>query len=72
MSFPAFVGESKFSVQSSHSETALWVVSALSLAANIAVFGYHFYKIIKHKRNPLKEEVYTDLAAYKAIAEGAN
>ncbi|HEY4391755.1 MAG TPA: DUF5692 family protein, partial [Paenibacillus sp.] len=33
MSFPAFVGESKFAVQSSHSETALWVVSSLSLAA---------------------------------------
>ena len=71
MSFPAFVGDSKFSVQSSHSETALWVVSALSLAANIAVFGYHFYKITKHKRNPLKVEVYTDLAAYKTIAESA-
>ncbi|WP_339264979.1 hypothetical protein MKY48_17410 [Paenibacillus sp. FSL W8-0187] len=27
MSFPTFVGESKFAVQSSHSETALWVAS---------------------------------------------
>ncbi|RCX15380.1 hypothetical protein DFP94_11564 [Fontibacillus phaseoli] len=69
MSFPMFVGESKFAVQSSHSETALWVVSGLSLAANIVVFVYHVYKIAKHKRNPLKVEVYTDLKAYKAIAE---
>ncbi|WP_236333945.1 DUF5692 family protein [Paenibacillus auburnensis] len=51
------------------SETALWVVSALSLAANIAVIVYHCYKIFKHNRNPLKVEVYTDLAAYKAIAD---
>ena len=72
MSFPAFVGESKFAVQSSHNETALWVVSALSLAANIALVVYHFYKISKHKRNPLKVEVYTDLAAYKAIVADNN
>lgn len=67
MSFPAFVGESRFAVESSHSETALWVVSALSLAANIAVFVYHIYKIVKHKRNPLKVEVYSDLKAYDQI-----
>lgn len=69
MSVPTFVGESKFAVQSSHSETALWVVSSLALAANIAVFIYHIYKITKHKRNPLQVEVYTDLKAYKAVAE---
>lgn len=69
MTFPAFVGDSKFAVDSSHNETALWVVSALALAANIAVFIYHIYKISKHKRNPLKVEVYSDLAAYKVIAQ---
>lgn len=67
MSFPAFVGESRFAVQSSHSETALWVVSGLALAANIAVFVYHVYKIVKHKRNPLKVEVYSDLKAYEQV-----
>ncbi len=56
-----------FAVKSSHSATALWVVSSLALASNIAVFIYHVYKIVKLKRNPLKEEVYTDLAAYKAV-----
>lgn len=69
MTFPAFVGDSKFAVDSSHNETALWVVSALALAANIAVFIYHIYKISKHKRNPLKVEVYSDLDAYKVIAQ---
>lgn len=69
MTFPAFVGDSKFAVDSSHNETALWVVSALALAANIAVFIYHIYKISKHKRNPLIVEVYSDLDAYKVIAQ---
>ena len=57
-----------FAVKSSHSVTALWVVSSLALASNIAVFIYHVYKIVKFKRNPLKEEIYTDLPAYKAVA----
>jgi len=33
-----------------------------------AVFIYHVYKIVKFKRNPLKEEIYTDLPAYQAVA----
>lgn len=69
MSFPAFVSDSKYAVQSSHSETALWVVSALALASNIAVFVYYIYKIRKHKRNPLKVEVFSDLNAFKKIAD---
>ena len=68
MTFPAFIDTSKFAVKSSHSATALWIVSSLALASNIAVFIYQFYKIAKTKRNPLKEEIYTDLAAYKSVA----
>lgn len=71
MSFPAFVHDSKFAVQSSHSETALWVMAILSLAVNLAVFIYHFYKIIKYKRNLFKEPIHSDLASYKAVAERA-
>jgi len=69
MTFPSFVDTSMFAVRSSHSTTALWVVSALALASNVAVLVYEIYKIIKTKRNPLKEEVYTDLAAYKQVAD---
>ncbi|MBU3135247.1 hypothetical protein KPL39_03085 [Clostridium gasigenes] len=67
MSFPSFVDTSKFAVKSSHNETALFIVSAISLATNIAVFGYHFYKVFKNKRNPLTQEIHTDLDAYKQI-----
>ena len=38
------------------------------LAANVGLFGYWLYKVVRGRKNPLKEEVFTDLAAYKAIA----
>jgi hypothetical protein len=67
MSFPTFVDTSKFAVKSSHNTTALFIVSALALAANVLVFVYHFYKIFKHKLNPITGEVHADLDAYKEI-----
>lgn len=69
MSFPSFVDTSRFAVKSSHNETALMVVSGLALISNIAVFVYHFYKVFKYKRNPLKVEVHTDLKEYKEIVQ---
>jgi hypothetical protein len=67
MTVPSFVDTSMFAVKSSHSPTALWIVSGLSLAVNLGVLVYEIIRIAKTKRNPLKEEIYTDLAAYKAI-----
>lgn len=60
-----------FAVKSSHSVLALYVVSGLALASNIAVFVYHFGRVLKNKKNILKDEIYTDLAGYKAIAASA-
>lgn len=68
LTFPYFADTSKFAVQSSHDPIALMVVSGLALASNIAVFIYHFYRVFKLKKNPLKDEIYSDLAAYKEIA----
>ncbi|HCS40521.1 MAG: DUF5692 family protein [Anaerolineaceae bacterium] len=67
MTVPSFVDTSMFAVKSSHNPTVLWMVSALSLAANVGVLVYEIIRIVKTKRNPLKEEMYTDLAAYKQI-----
>ncbi|MEG0568872.1 MAG: DUF5692 family protein [Erysipelotrichales bacterium] len=67
MSFPAFVGESKFAVQSTHSDTALMTVSALALAINVAVLIYQVYKIVKFKKNPLKDEIHSDLKAFQEV-----
>jgi len=67
MCFPAFVDTAQFAVKSSHDLTALWVVSGLSILANVAVFIYHFGRVIKYKKNPLKDEIYSDLKAFQEI-----
>ncbi|MEF9952886.1 MAG: DUF5692 family protein [Clostridium sp.] len=72
MSFPTFVSTSQFAVKSSHNTTALFVVSFIALASNIAVFGYYIYKIVKTKKNPLKQEMFTDLKAYEELADKEN
>ncbi|WDC84793.1 DUF5692 family protein [Caloramator sp. mosi_1] len=72
MCFPNFVDTSRFAVKSSHSTTALFVVSLLALLSNIAVFIYHYYKIFKFKKNPFKEEIHTDLNSYKAVLHNNN
>ena len=68
MCFPAFVDTSAFAVKSSHDPNALFLVSFLALASNVAVFAYHAYRIIKYKRNPFKVEIYPELAKYKEVA----
>ena len=70
MAFPTFVDDTIFAVKSSHNPTALFVVSALALASNIDVFVYYIYRIRKYKLNPLKQEIYTDLKAYKEVKNG--
>jgi hypothetical protein len=72
LTFPYFTETSMFAVNSSHSITALYVVSGLSIVSNIAVFIFHFGRVLKHKKNPLKDEIYTDLAGYKEIIEVAH
>ncbi len=68
MCFPSFVDTSMFAVKSSHNPTALFIVSLISILANIVVFVYHFGRIIKNKKNPLKDEIYKDSKGYKEIA----
>lgn len=54
MSVPMFVQGSRWGVQSSHSVTALVVVSSLSLAANVAVFVYHYRQVLNYRRSIAK------------------
>lgn len=69
MCFPSFVDTSMFAVKSSHNTTALMVVSIISIASNIAVFVYHYGKVIKNKRNPLKDQIHSDLDAYQEVVK---
>lgn len=69
MTVPSFIDHSQFAVKSTHNAAPLFTASFLALVANIGVFGYYIYKIVKTKRNPIKEELYTDLESYKIIKE---
>jgi hypothetical protein len=67
MTFPSFMDTSRFAVKSTQNTSALFTVSVIALGANIALIIYHVSKIVKSKRNPLKEEIYSDLKSFKQI-----
>lgn len=67
MTIPNFFVDSKFAVASTHNPTAYYAVSIIALAANLAVAGYQVWTILKKKKNPLTEDLYSDLPAYQAI-----
>lgn len=69
MAVPAFVGDSQFSVESSHNPAALFTVSALALAANVALAVWQITKMVKGRKNPLKVEIYNDTAAYRHVID---
>lgn len=69
MAVPSFVTDSVFSVQSSHDPAALFTVSAIALAANVAVAVYQVRRIVTRRLRPLRDELYTDLPAYRRVVE---
>ncbi len=54
-------------VETTHDPRAFFMVSLVSLLANVALVIYHFYRIRKLKLNPVKDEVYAGTASYKQI-----
>ena len=66
MTFSYRLDLSAFAVKASLNPTALFLVSFLALAANIAVFVYHFAKVLKYKRN-IAVGVHSDLGEYQAL-----
>lgn len=67
LTMPYFSETSIFAVKSSHNEGALLLISALALVSNAGVFVYQMRRIFKYKLNPFKDEIFTDLKAYKEI-----
>lgn len=66
MTFSYVFDFSPFAVKASLNPVALFSVSFLALGWNIAVFVYHFAKVIKHKRN-VAVAVHSDLGEYKHL-----
>lgn len=67
MIFPGFFTGGKYAVASTHNPRAYMVVSIIALVANILVVAYQVYTIVKNKKNPLKDEIYTELKSYNTI-----
>ncbi|WP_026460927.1 DUF5692 family protein [Schaalia suimastitidis] len=64
LTFPHFMHDSVFAHRSSHHPVALFVVSAVALAANIVVFVVHIRRIVRLRRNPFTQEIYSDTPRY--------
>lgn len=64
---PSFIDKGAYQVTSTHNTTALFIVSFLALASNVALFVFMIYKVVRTKRNPYLGELYTDLAKYKEV-----
>lgn len=54
-----------FGITATYNPAAWTVLSALSLAFNAGVFVYQLTVILKTRRSPLKQELYTQLAGYE-------
>ena len=57
------------SITATYNPNAWTVLSAVALAFNFGVFVYEVYRIVKYKRNPLKQEMFTALKAYRLNLE---
>jgi hypothetical protein len=69
LSVPAFFTDERFLVKATQSQAAYYTLSIIALAANVAVAGYQLYTIIKRKKNPLKDELYSHTKEYKKILD---
>ncbi len=69
MAVPSFVTDSPVAVASSHDPIALYVVSGLALASNIAVAIYQVRTIVVGRRNPLRDELYTGHPRYRQVVD---
>lgn len=65
--FPSFQDQGIFEVNSTYNKTIYNIFGAAALLVNLSVVIYMVYKVKQTKRNPYKDELYTDLNAYKTI-----
>ncbi len=64
LTFPHFMQDSMFAHRSAHNPTAMFIISAAALLANVSVFGRHVYVIISKKHNPFTQKVHADEPTY--------
>ncbi len=72
ITFSSYAKSPFFSITSSYKPAALIVISILSIGSNIAVLVYEIMHIVKTKRNPVTEDLYSDLKSYKVVLKDNN
>jgi len=72
LTFPNYSNTEYFNIVPTHSVAPLYFLSILAIVANVGVLVYEIKTIINTKRNPLKEELYVDTAAYKEVITANN
>jgi hypothetical protein len=54
-------------VPTTHNPKAFFIVSFVALAANLALFAYQAIRIIRNKKNPLRDEIYSETNTYRKV-----
>ncbi len=60
-----FTSVSYYQILPTYNESLLLAFSVLSFLINAGVLGSMVYQMLKHKKNPLTQEIYTESAYYK-------
>ena len=61
-----------FSITASYNIAAWMTISILSFVFNLGLFAFTVYKIVKVKKNPFKDDIFTDIKEYKEILKVNN
>ncbi len=69
LTIPQALIASDVTVHATQNVTALWTLSIISLATNVALVVYQGVHVYKTKRNPFTEEIYFDQKEYIEIVE---
>ena len=67
-----YQASSWFQVYPTYKASGLWTISLIAFAFNLGAFAYMIYIIKKHKKNPIKEEIYTHTKYYQESIEMNN
>lgn len=54
-------------VPTTHNPRDFFIVSFIALLANVVLFVYQVFRIKRKKRNPFKDEIYTETNTYKKV-----
>ncbi len=67
-----YQGIEAFKILPTYSTTALWSISLVAFIFNVGAFAYMVYVILRDKKHPLKDEIYTHTKYYKSSMKANN